>query len=339
MTKRTQAILLFMLALISVGSAVTAYTQSAAQPAAPKACPFEISGIWRSDATTVSTPFFFDFSPEGYVMILSHTPDALPQDFEMTTSVNYKLDKPKAPTRIDFTAVRGNDFFGRGVTSLKVLEFGEDSFTTLDVGTEQKTKWVRERSRRYFLTLAARAGSLQQGGPAFAMWTTLEGREPKKEALGIRFEKDADGKSLPVFGSIPAEVYDEVSEAVQKDKKTKEEIVIVRFEMTQAEFETTYKTYKEWDELAKNGKLPEADAYSNGIEFLKKTAEGLNQCGEKIKLHRPTLRERDEIASKHARPQRALEYIRILRARNDGLNVSDEIFPWSWRPNVEAPVQ
>jgi hypothetical protein len=337
MLRKPQAILLYLLVLTSFGSGAIAFAQSGGDSIAPKACPFEIVGIWRSDATTVSTPFYFEFSPEGYVTILSHTPDALPHDFEMTTSVNYKLDRPKSPTRIDFAAVRGNDIFGRGVTSLKILEFADNSFTTLDTGTEQKTQWVRERTRRYFLTLAARSGTLQQGGPAFAMWTTLEGREPRIEALGVRLAKDADAKSFPVFGAIPAEVYDQVTEAIQKDKKTKEEILIVRFELTQAEFETTHKTYQEWDENAKNGKLSEADAYSTGIEFFRKTLEGLNKCGDKIKLHRPTQRELDEIASKHALPQRLLEYIRTLRSKNDELNVPDAVFPWFWRPTLRIP--
>ena len=76
----------------------------------------------------------------------------------MITSVNYKLDKPAAPKSIEFTTWRGNDVFQQGVTSWKIIEYGDDSFTTLDPVSEQQTRWVREQTHRYFLTFAARSG-------------------------------------------------------------------------------------------------------------------------------------------------------------------------------------
>jgi hypothetical protein len=334
-----RAVFVYSLALILLTASGVALGQSDAKADLRKVCPFEISGMWRSDATTLSTPIFFSFSPEGHVTLFSHSADTLPQDFEVITSVDYKLDTPAAPKRIEFTASRGNDIFARGVTSLKIIEFGDDSFTTLDPASERQTQWVRERTHRYFLTFAARSGPPQQGGLAFAMWTTLDGRETTVEALGVRLLKDDTGKTVPVFGTIPAEVYDQVTEVVQKDKKTKDEIVTVRFELTQAEFLKTRETYQIWDKHAKNKTLPEGGPYLNAMEFLRQTAGGLNQCGEKISLHRPTLVERDELVAKHSAQQRPLEYIRILRNKNDELNVTDATFPWFWRPMLKVPVQ
>lgn len=313
--------------------------QSDAKSDLRKVCPFEISGMWRSDATTISTPIFFSFSPEGHVTLFSHSADTLPQDFEVITSVTYKLDSPAAPKRIEFTASRGNDIFARGVTSLKIIEYSDDTFTTLDPASERQTQWVRERTHRYFLTFAARSGTPQHGGVAFAMWTTLDGREPTVEALGVRLTKYDAGKTAPVFGPVPAEVYDQVTEVIQKDKKTKDEIVTVRFELTQAEFLKTHETYQQWDKQTKNKTLPEGDPYFNAMEFLRQTAGGLNQCGEKIRLHSPTRGERDELVARHTGQQRPLEYIRILRSKNDDLNVTDASFPWFWRPMLKVPVQ
>lgn len=333
-----RAVLLYSLALICLAACGVALGQSDAQSAPPK-CPFEISGMWRSDATTLSTPIFFSFSPEGHVTLMSHSADTLPQDFEIITSVNYKLDPPAAPKRIEFTTSRGNDIFARGVTSLKILDYGDDSFTTLDPASGRQTQWVRERTHRYFLTFAARGGTPQQGGIAFAKWTTLDGREPTVEALGIHSITDDAGKTVPVFGPIPPDVYDQVTETAQKDKKTRAEIVIMRFELTQAEFLKTRETYHQWEKYAKTRTLPESDSYLNAMEFLRQTAGGLIQCGEKKNLHRPTRAERDELAAKLTPQQRPLEYIRIMSKKNDELNVPDSIFPWFWRPTLKVPVQ
>ena len=89
-----RGILFFSFVIISLGAG-SAFTQSV-EPDNKRACPFEISGMWRSEATTVSVPFFFSFSPEGHVTLMSHSTDSLPQDFEVITSVNYKLDSPKS---------------------------------------------------------------------------------------------------------------------------------------------------------------------------------------------------------------------------------------------------
>jgi hypothetical protein len=299
-------------------------------------CPFSITGLWRSDSSPETSRTFFSFSPEGHVTLLEYSSGTLPQDFEVITAVNYKLDKSAAPKRIEFTAWRGNDVFAPGITSWKIVEYGDDSFTTQDPATKQRTRWVREQTHRYFLTLAARTGP----PTAFAMWTVLDGRKTENEALGIQLTGGDAGKTVPVFGPIPVELYDRIIAENEKEKKSNDdEIVMMRFELTGVEFETTHKIYEIWDKYVKTSKLPEADPYRNGMEFLKEAVEGLNQCGEKVKLQRLTQRERDEIVSKYKPPQQPLEYIRMTRKKNDELHVTDATFPWVWRPLIQLPGQ
>jgi hypothetical protein len=325
----------FSLVFICLAAEGAAFGQSDAK----KVCPFSIVGLWRSDVTTQSNPIYFDFSPEGHVTLLGHSPGTLPQDFETITSVNYKLNKPHAPKKIEFITMRGNDIFQPGMTLLDVIEYSDDSFTTREPATGQQTRWVRERTHRYFLTLAARTGPLPHGGPAFAMWTRLDGRKSEIEALGIQLTTDA-GKTVPEFGPIPAELYDQIIEENEKEKKNnKEEIVIMRFELTQAEYEATHKIYEIWDKYVKSHKLPDADPYRNVLELLREAVEGLNQCGEKVKLYRLSQRERDEIVSKNKPPQQPLEYIRMTRKQNNELHVTDAMFPWGWRPLIQLPGQ
>jgi hypothetical protein len=335
---------LFSLLFLCLAAVASAFGQSDAKSDpksdVKKACPFNIAGLWKSDRRAEAGRMLLSFSSEGYVTLLEYSSTALPQDFEMVEAVNYSLDKPAAPKRITFTTRRGNDFFPAGVTWWNIVEYGDNSFTTQDPVSEEKTRWFREQTHRYFLTLAASTGPLSQGGPAFAMWTVMDGRSTEIEALGVQLTKDDAGKTVPVFDSIQTELYNRIIEENEKEKKSnKDEIAVMRFELTEAEFKATHKAYEKWDEYVKTRKLPDADPYRNGMEFLREAVEGLNQCGEKAKLYRLTQRERDEIVAKHKSPQQPLEYIRMTRKKNDELHVTDAMFPWVWRPSIQLPAQ
>ena len=126
----------------------------------------------------------------------------------------------------------------------------------------------------------------------------------------------------------------------EKEKKSgSDEIILVRFELTEAEYKATHKAYEKWDEYVKTRKLPDADPYRNSLEFIREAVGGLNQCGDKVTLHRLTERERDEIVAKHKPPQQPLEYIRMTRKKNGELHVTDAMFPWVWRPSIQLPAQ
>ena len=142
------------------------------------------------------------------------------------------------------------------------------------------------------------ASTVSCAGPRiFGAWSApnligiLEGRDPALrheivaisahvDALGIRPVKNAEGKTTPVFGAIPSEVYEQFSEDKEK-KSDKVEKVIVRFELTEAEYEAIREIYQAWEKNVKTQELPHADPYLNGMEFLSKAADGLNQCGQR----------------------------------------------------------
>jgi hypothetical protein len=284
------------------------------------------------EGTTEMTRMLFDFSAEGHITLLGHSPNALPQDFEMMGSVNYKLDKRAAPKRIEFIATRGNDAFLPGITPLDIVDYSDDSFTTRDPASGQQTRWIREQTRRYFLTLAARSA----GPPAFAMLMVMDGRNREIDALGVQMIKSEEGKTAPLFGLVSAEVYDQVREESPKEKKSEEETALLRLELTQAEFETINRTYQLWKKYLKDRELPNGDAYLNAMEFMTKVTEGLNQCGEKARLYKPTRGEREEIASRDA-ARRLAEYVKAMRKKNEELHVNDAVFPWQWRPIIQMP--
>lgn len=331
----TRAVVLKSLVLVCLSSIGSALGQSDDS----RRCPFNITGLWRSDTATEMTRIFFDFSPEGHVTLLDYSPDTLPQDFEAITSVGYKLDKPDAPRQIDFTAMRGNDVFPKGVASWKVISYGDDRFTTLDPVSGRQTQWVRETTHRYFLTFAGRGAPPSQGGTAFVMWTVMDGRETKTESLGVQVARDEAGKVVPTFGLISTELCDQIIEESERDKKSgdQEASVIARFELNEAEFESTHQVYQTWEKYVTTRKLPAIDPYANAMEFLGRAAEALKQCGDKIRINRPTRRERDEILAKRNPPQQPLEYIRITRRKNEERHVTNSMYPWVWRPQIQQP--
>lgn len=295
---------------------------------AAKSCPFSIVGTWRQEAAATS-PVFYRFAPDGTVTLLSRSEDVPGADFEVVAAVNYKLDKPGAPTRLEIVAPRGNQVFARGTTAMDVVGFDDESFTTAHVMTGVQTRWVRAQAVRYFLTFAARAGDFQHGGPAFAMWTRMDGHKTKTETLGLNIHKDAAGRFVPVLDTMPQAVVDEFARETRKDSD-----VMMRLELTEAEFERTYKVFKTWAKRVQDKTLLYDDPYLNAMEFIRRAAEALNQCGEKVRLHKLTWSQFDQVVSKHNLPQHPLEYIRVMRVNNEKLHVTDAKFPTGWRPTL-----
>ena len=329
---------------IYLASGVVAFGQTDA----PKACPFNIVGTWRSETESPSQ-IFFRFAPDGTVTLLSRSTSVPNEDFEVMAAVKYKLDKPAAPTSLDIIAARGNEVFGRGTTTLAITEFGDDSFTTANHMTHAgRTRWVRAKTTRYFLTFAARSVPIDgysddsstnihpkegrptkptTGGPAFAMWTKLDGRKTEVETLGIHLMTDGAGRTIPVVGPIPAELHKQFASESRKDSD-----VMIRLELTEAEYVRTHKVFATWDKRVREKTLLYDEPYLNAMEFLRRAAESLNQCGEKVKLHKLNWSQWDEVVTKHHLPQHPLEYIRIMRKKNDELHVTDQRFPADWRP-------
>ncbi|HEY7181799.1 MAG TPA: hypothetical protein VIC84_10295 [Blastocatellia bacterium] len=289
------------------------------QSAAGKACPFSIAGMWKVEGRTEADALFYSFSADGWVNVVSHSADALPREYEVIAQVKYVLDNPSAPRRVQFITERGNDAFHAGKTSLEVVEYNDDSFVTENPETQDRRRWVRAQTHRYFLTFAAGDGPVQS---AFAMWTTLDGRGSKIEAFGLRTEnRDVEA---PAFGPIPDQLYHEFEYESEKDSR-----VMLRLELTEAEFERSHNVFETWAEFARTAKLPHDAPYLNGMDFLKSAAESLNQCDEKLKL--------DKAAGAAAMPnshQQILEYVRMMRKKNESLHVTNGMFPEDWRPTL-----
>lgn len=322
-----RTVFIISLLLICLTTLDFAFGQSEAKREVSKSCHFNIVGMWKSDATDHLGHLFFLFSPNGWVRLMEQTEGDLPEAFEVVAEIQYKVGKPAAPKFIEFTASRGNDVFQQGVTLMDIVEYGDDSLTTADPSTGEKTRWERIQTHRYFITFAARSGTAQQGGPAFVMLTTLDGRRPKLEAIGLQLVKDDKGKASAEFGLIPSELSEEFQWESDKDSD-----VMMRLELSATEYEKTYKVFEAWKKRLKDKTLPHNDPYLNAAEFLKQAAESLNECSEKVKLPGSDQLKPDQIAGKQNPPQRLLDFVKEMRKKNDKLHIVNAIFPTGWRP-------
>lgn len=285
------------------------------QSGAWKTCPFSITGMWKVEGSTrKARTLFYDFESSGVVIISEYTPDVLPREFESIGGAKYALDKPETPGRLEFKADFRSGVIPFGKTSLQIVEYGDDNFVTANPRTQARTRWVRMQTRRYFLTFAARGGSEPS---AFMMWTALDGQNTRFDAFGLRVENQ--GIETPIFGPIPERLYREFE--YESDKDTD---VILRLELTEAEFDRSHKMFETWAAYERTVKLPYQDPYLNGMAFLKSAAENLNKCDLRLKL--------DAAADMPNSPQPILEYVRMMRKKNRDSHVTDGMFPVGWRP-------
>jgi hypothetical protein len=280
-------------------------------------CPLEIVGIWKRTLTPESTPSFLGFSADGWVNVLDGDADGRAQDFTVAAQVKYRLVADASSTRLEFSAGRGNDVFPPGVSSWDIAQHGDTSFTTMDRESGELTYWVRVQTHRYFLTLASRLGAAAEG-PVLAMWTSLDGRHTRREAFGVHA---ASGGATVLFGPLP--------EALARTFATErdETHVMLRVELTEAEFRRSHAVLDVWAERVKAGRLPSEPPDRLVVDLIRQTIESVNHCGTRIDV--PELPATAGGDTGRHLPERL---IRLLRAANARRHVHDYDFPVGWQP-------
>jgi hypothetical protein len=291
------------------------------------ACPLEIVGIWKPQTISEANPLLLSFSSDGWVSLLESASESRAQDFDVAEQARYQLDASPDALRIAFQAGRGNEVLPAGTSWWEVAEYGDSSFTTLNRESGERAYWARVQTHRYFLTLAARPGvGGLGGGPAFLMWTTLDGRSPRLEALGVHAGRGDGAAAFATFGRIPAALAAEFARERDSDGRA-----MLRIELSEAEYRRTYAVFASWDERARTRSLPAADPFRLVSEFIGEALDRLNLCGPAIQLPEAGAAA-PAGADDRSLPQHALVIIQWLRAMNGRRHVTDGEFPAAWQP-------
>ncbi|HEX8088451.1 MAG TPA: hypothetical protein VF762_06330 [Blastocatellia bacterium] len=281
-----------------------------------KGCQFNIIGTWKAAGPGGASPVFYRFAPDATVTVLSGSGHGQGSELREVATATYALDDPRAPKAILFKAAKEGGGFAQGMTSMDITVYDDTSFTCVRPGYES-TRWVRVDPYRYFIVLAARSGTFyDRSGPAFSMLIKLDGAKPEVAAVGIYSVK---GEAS--FGTVPAETYNEF---MKEPAKTSD--VMLRLEITGAQYERGLKILRTWERRVRDGALLYPDVSLDNILLAKQVTETLNQCGERVKLYNLDWGVEDKI-SDNAKPTHIpFLYFKELRRLNESLHVRDEKF-------------
>jgi len=294
---------------------VTAYGQ--------QQCEFDITGTWRLGTSET----LYRFEPNGSLSVVM--PSIEGKLFEIARA-DYELDNPKAPKVLTVTAVvNESGVFPTGTSSVKISDYDETSFVVMSVSGP--VRWVRADLERYFIVFAGREGTINDGGPAFAMLIKTDGKQSQIETIGLYFE---NGRKK--IGSVPRDLVNQF----MKESRTESDVML-RVEITKPQFERSLKIAKTWQRRGQEGALLYSGTrYAMDLDnsvLLREIAESLNSCGERIKLYKLTWRIDDEVVVNHRPPQVAFQYFKRLKQLNETLHVRDEQFSQIWQPGSKPP--
>jgi hypothetical protein len=170
---------------------------------------------------------------------------------------------------------------------------------------------------RHFLVLAGRSGTFyDKSGPAFPMLIKLDGERTQVDAVGIY---SIQGKRM--FGPVPAETYQEF----MKEPRAASDVML-RLEITSAQYERGLKILRTWERRAREGALLYPDVSLDNILLVKQITESLNQCGEKIKLYKLDWGVEDKISDDNPSPHVPFVFFKEMRRLNESLHLRDEKF-------------
>jgi hypothetical protein len=185
------------------------------------------------------------------------------------TAHTYRLDDPKAPSRIEF--------FASGSTSPRssqeISQYDDGSFTTMDENSLPH-RWIRVDAERHFILFTALRGDVAKGGPAFATMirADADGRG-SMESFGFYIAGD-----VPIVGTIPTAV--STRHLVESRLETE---TMLRLELTRAEYDRAMAVLRSWDRRVREKKLM-YDRQSQQHRVHEQLATTLNQCNERIRV-------------------------------------------------------
>jgi hypothetical protein len=280
-------------------------------------CTFDIAGTWESAPTKdgAAVPARYRFGADGSVITLSRGGASEGGEWRESADAArffYRLDDARAPSVIEFLGPDNGTRKG----SMEISQYDSGAFTTLDANSEP-TRWIRVDPERRFLILVASEGEIRTGGPAFAMLirTDADGHT-FTDTFGFYLAGEAR-----IVGAIPEEVRNRFMLESRAPSDT-----MLRLELTGAEFDRSLAVLRTWNRRARDHEMLYEVPYLNNIVFLEQLAMSLNECGDRIQVHKLGWNVGDRITARYNLPQIPFHYIQDLRRLNESLHLGNEKF-------------
>jgi len=291
-----------------------------------KGCEFNPVGTWKPADGDERNSMLYRFTADAKVTLLAGSSPT--SELREIGSAVYTLDDTKAPKVIVVKTEKDGGGFAQGINSMDITAYDDSSLTFVRPGSAP-TRWVRVDPYRYFIVLAGRIGTFYDGsGPTFPMLIKTDGQQTQIDAVGTY-----DLRGYWAFGTIPPGTYIEFMKEPSKDSD-----VMLRLEITGAQYDRGLKIVKTWERRARNNELLYPDLTMDNILVAKQVTESLNQCGEKFKLYKLDWSLEDRISSSSPRDDNPISripflYFKELKRLNQSLHVPDEKFYRDGRPN------
>lgn len=292
-------------------------------------CEFNVVGTWKATSINGVSSVIYRFKPDGAVTMTSLPNSGEDSESKEIARGTYKLDNAKSPKSISFKLNRENIDSPDGTILVKIIKYGDASFTT--GSTDYDTlEWERMDSTRYFLVLAGRDGVFyDRSGPTFPILIKTDGRETQIDAVGVY----AVG-AKPYFGPIPAELRDEFMKGAPNASD-----VTLRLEIAAPQYERGLKAMRTWDRRVKEGALLYSSVFMNNILLVKQVTETLNQCGTTVKLYRLDSGGYDYITNNNPPSLTSYFYFKELKRLNESLHIQDVKFQEIMHPAAKQARQ
>lgn len=297
-----------------------------------KGCEFNPVGTWKPANSDEKNPILYRFTSDAKVTVLARS--GASSELREIGSAVYTLDDAKAPKVIVVKTEKDGGGFAQGINSLDITAYDDTSLTFVRPGSTP-TRWIRVEPYKYFIVLAGRIGTFYDGsGPTFPMLIKTDGQETQIDAVGTY-----DLRGYWAFGTIPPGAYAEFMKESRKDSD-----VMLRLEITGAQYERGLKVIKTWERRARNNELLYPDLTMDNILVAKQVTESLNQCGERFKLYKLDWSLEDRISSSSPRDDNPISripflYFKELKRLNQSLHVPDERFYGDGHPNQKQAIR
>jgi hypothetical protein len=279
-----------------------------------KGCEINLVGTWETASADGTTLLQYRFGPDATLKVLARSGQST--EWKEIASAAYEVDNSKTPMVIRVKAAHKAGIFAQGTTPLDVTAYDDNSLTLAKSGAAP-VRWVRADAYRYFLVLVGRSGTFyDSSGPTFPMLIKTGGPQPQVDAVGIYSD---EGKRA--FGPVPAAMCNEF----MKEPRSNADVML-RLEISGAQYERDLKIVRTWVRRAQEEELLYPDPNLDNILLVKQVTEGLNQCGEKIKLYNLDWGLKDTITENNPVSRTPFLYFKELRRLNESLHVSDAKF-------------
>lgn len=293
-----------------------------------KGCGLNVIGTWKVANSNQPNLVFYRFAADGTVTMLSPSGTGHSSELREIGTATYKLDDPKEPKVILFETTKVVGGFAKGITSMDITAHDDTSLTLGKPGTAS-TRWTKVNLHRYYIVFAGTSGVFfDESGPSFPMLIKLDGQQAQIDAVGIY----AEGKNW-AFGPVPAATYNEFMKEPRKDSD-----VMLRLEITEAQYERALKIVRTWARRVREGDLLYPDLFLDNVLLAKQVTESLNQCGDKFKLYKLDWSLSDHISQHNTASRATFVFFKELRRLNESLHVRDEQFH-NQSPSRQRPGQ